>query len=73
MINYNVIMAVQEPSNLEASFPELAADVRLPPLFPPEAFFSSIMRVSSPGLTLWTHYDVMDNVLLQIRVRVVCK
>lgn len=48
----------QEPSNLEASFPELAADVALPPLFPPDAFFSSVIRISSPGLRLWTHYDV---------------
>mmetsp|Transcript_3059 Transcript_3059/g.8073 ORF Transcript_3059/g.8073 Transcript_3059/m.8073 type:complete len:315 (+) Transcript_3059:1032-1976(+) len=57
----------KEPSNLEASFPELAADVTLPPLFPPETFFSSVMRISSPGLRLWTHYDVMDNMLLQVR------
>jgi hypothetical protein len=29
--------------------------------------FSSVLRISSPGLRLWTHYDVMDNILVQIR------
>lgn len=62
----------QEPSDLAASFPELAQDVTLPQLFPLAAFFSSVVRVSSPGLRLWTHYDVMDNVLVQIRVRLTC-
>ncbi|KAI3660919.1 hypothetical protein MP638_004695, partial [Amoeboaphelidium occidentale] len=33
---------------------------------PDEKFFSSVLRISSPGLKLWTHYDAMDNVLLQV-------
>ena len=28
--------------------------------------FSSIFRVSSPGLQLWTHYDIADNLLLHL-------
>ena len=27
--------------------------------------FSSVFRMASPGLQLWTHYDVMDNILFQ--------
>jgi hypothetical protein len=29
-------------------------------------YFSSVLRVSTPGLHMWTHYDVMDNVLVQV-------
>ena len=28
--------------------------------------FSSVLRISSPNLVLWTHYDILDNILLQI-------
>jgi tRNA wybutosine-synthesizing protein 5 len=56
----------KEPSQLRASFPELAADLDLGQLVPEERHFSSVLRVSSPGLRLWTHYDVMDNLLLQV-------
>ena len=59
---------MQAPANLPATFPELASELPMPPLFPPEALFSSVLRLNSPGLRLWTHYDVMDNVLIQIKV-----
>ena len=39
-------------------YPELAADLQLPPIVPPERIFSSVFRVSSAKLCLWTHYDV---------------
>jgi hypothetical protein len=29
-------------------------------------YFSSILRASTPGLQLWTHFDVMDNFLVQL-------
>ncbi|AWP12714.1 putative tRNA wybutosine-synthesizing protein 5 [Scophthalmus maximus] len=32
-------------------------------------FFSSVFRISSCGLQLWTHYDVMDNLLAQVTGR----
>jgi len=32
-------------------------------LVPRERYFSSVLRIASPGLQLWTHYDTMDNVL----------
>ena len=68
----------KEPAQLPLSFPELARDVKLPlHLLPPPSasssaaspLFSSVLRIGSPGIRLWTHYDVMDNVLMQIRVR----
>jgi hypothetical protein len=61
----------KEPSHLHASFPDLAQDIKLPEVLLPPGMplFSSVLRMGSPGLRLWTHYDVMDNLLLQIRVR----
>ncbi|KAJ1495515.1 hypothetical protein T484DRAFT_1761812 [Baffinella frigidus] len=47
----------------DTSFP---AYEQLPELFDPSTFFSSVLRVTSPGLRLWTHYDVMDNALAQV-------
>ncbi len=32
-------------------------------------YFSSCLRISSEGIRLWTHYDIMDNVLCNIRGR----
>lgn len=50
-------------------FPSLYADwcgfEGLP--FPQERYFSSVFRVGSDGMELWTHYDVLDNVLCQIK------
>ncbi|XP_037512446.1 tRNA wybutosine-synthesizing protein 5 isoform X2 [Rhipicephalus sanguineus] len=57
----------REPANIGAQFPELAKDVTLPKWFPDEAFFSSVLRIASPQLSLWTHYDVMDNFLIQVK------
>ena len=34
--------------------------------FSEDKFFSSVLRISSPGIRVWTHYDVMDNVYVQI-------
>ena len=54
-------------AHFHESFPGLAQDVVVPEgLFPREAYFSSVLRVSAAGMTLWTHYDVMDNVLIQV-------
>lgn len=48
-------------------FPDLAAELPLPlHLIPEGSYFSSVLRVSSAQLHLWPHYDVMDNVLMQI-------
>ncbi|XP_066543085.1 tRNA wybutosine-synthesizing protein 5 isoform X2 [Hoplias malabaricus] len=61
--------ARKEPADLSKQFPELSADFQIPPFFEPEQFFSSVFRISSPGLQLWTHYDVMDNLLAQVTGR----
>ncbi|XP_068602350.1 tRNA wybutosine-synthesizing protein 5 [Brachionichthys hirsutus] len=59
----------KEPADLSRQFPVLAADFRVPPFFAPDQFFSSVFRISSSGLQLWTHYDVMDNLLAQVTGR----
>ncbi|XP_071509885.1 tRNA wybutosine-synthesizing protein 5-like [Diadema antillarum] len=54
-------------ADIKTQFPALAADLTIPEFFTHEQFFSSVLRVGSANLQLWTHYDVMDNVLIQIR------
>ena len=54
------------PALLHEDFPDLAPDFTLPPLFDSERLFSSILRVSSARLRVWTHYDVLDNVYVQV-------
>ncbi|KAI3355918.1 hypothetical protein L3Q82_004461 [Scortum barcoo] len=56
----------KEPADLSKQFPDLAEDFHIPQFFAPEQFFSSVFRISSCGLQLWTHYDVMDNLLAQV-------
>ncbi|KAM3917390.1 tRNA wybutosine-synthesizing protein 5 isoform 2-T2 [Leptodactylus fuscus] len=53
-------------ADISKQFPELAEDIRIPEFFEKDQFFSSVFRISSPGLQLWTHYDVMDNLLIQV-------
>ncbi|XP_054643231.1 tRNA wybutosine-synthesizing protein 5 isoform X2 [Dunckerocampus dactyliophorus] len=61
--------ARKEPADLSKQFPELAEDFHVPPFFDAHQFFSSVFRISSCGLQLWTHYDVMDNLLAQVTGR----
>ncbi|CAF1448656.1 unnamed protein product [Rotaria sordida] len=53
-------------ANIEKHFPSIANDIKYPPLFSPEKFFSSVFRIGSANTQLWTHYDIMDNVLIQV-------
>ena len=56
-----------QPSLLSRDFPSLSRDFRLPDgLVDPARLFSSVLRVSSGGVTVWTHYDVTDNVYAQV-------
>uniref|UniRef100_A0A4W6FS71 tRNA-yW synthesizing protein 5 n=1 Tax=Lates calcarifer TaxID=8187 RepID=A0A4W6FS71_LATCA len=48
----------KEPADLSKQFPDLAEDFHIPHFFEPDQFFSSVFRISSCGLQLWTHYDV---------------
>ncbi|XP_065673076.1 tRNA wybutosine-synthesizing protein 5 [Hydra vulgaris] len=56
-----------DAADIRKQFPKLSQDLIIPNLFDESSFFSSIFRISSSGLKLWTHYDVMDNILLQIK------
>jgi len=53
-------------ANLETDWPALAKEISTSSLCAEESFFSSVLRVGSPGIHLWTHYDVMDNALIQV-------
>ena len=43
--------------------------MKLPSWIAKERIFSTVLRVSSPQLQLWTHFDVMDNLLIHITGR----
>ena len=55
-------------TNLEDDFPTIASDFSIPPQleYVRRNAHSSPLRVSGP-VTMWLHYDVMANVLCQIR------
>nr|KAG5713548.1 hypothetical protein BaRGS_024596 [Batillaria attramentaria] len=53
-------------ANIHQQFPDLAKDLNIPDFFEPSKFFSSVFRIASKGLQLWTHYDIMDNMLIQV-------
>eukprot|EP00854_Cymbomonas_tetramitiformis_P019495 gene19495-23312_t len=57
----------KQASHFKELFPELAGDVEVPPFFAAESYFSSVMRVGTPKVQLWTHYDTMANILMQGR------
>lgn len=48
----------QDIADIRKQFPVLAEDVQIPEYFEKDQFFSSVFRISSAGLQLWTHYDV---------------
>ncbi|WAR09939.1 TYW5-like protein [Mya arenaria] len=48
----------KDKADIKTQFPALAEDITIPPFFSEEKFFSSVFRIASPGLQLWTHYDV---------------
>nr|POF03520.1 trna wybutosine-synthesizing protein 4 [Quercus suber] len=58
------------PTNLADDYPEIAADFELPGelVYVVENLHSSPLRISGP-VTMWLHYDVMANVLCQVRGR----
>ena len=78
------LRSLAKKSNKAADFfvdyPELANDFTLPSFFssssaspssslPTPNIFSSVFRASSPALSLWTHYDITDNILCHIQGR----
>lgn len=56
----------KDVSDIRKQYPEISQDIKFPDLFEEESFFSSVFRISSANMRLWTHYDVMDNMLIQV-------
>lgn len=59
----------REVANLDQHYPELCQDFQVPEFIEPSSIFSTVLRVASNGVQLWTHYDVMDNLLVQVTGR----
>lgn len=55
-----------KPAKFEDDFPSISCDFSPPELVSPEKLFSSVLRISSGGVRVWTHYDVMDNIYCQV-------
>ena len=58
--------SLQERAWIDETFPLLAEDLKLPGFVVQEHLFSTVLRVSSAHVQLWTHFDVMDNLLIQV-------
>ncbi|KAH8728730.1 hypothetical protein GQ44DRAFT_757142 [Phaeosphaeriaceae sp. PMI808] len=56
------------PTKLDEDFPSISADFKLPEIFDvvTSSLHSSPLRISGP-VSLWLHYDVLSNILCQIR------
>ncbi|MCJ1383679.1 tRNA methyltransferase ppm2 [Xylographa soralifera] len=56
------------PANLAIDYPHIADDFKLPSELQmvTQSFHSSVLRISGPVI-MWLHYDVMANVLCQVR------
>lgn len=60
----------KKAARIEEDFPPLSNDLR-PPNFVPfgkdnQLYHSSVLRISSANVQIWTHFDLYDNVLCQI-------
>ena len=58
----------KEPAHALRQFPSFEEDLTMPTAFwgGEDKYFSAVIRVSSGDLQLWTHYDAMDNMLIQL-------
>ena len=58
----------KEPAHALRQFPSFEEDLTVPTAFwgGKDKYFSAVIRVSSGDLQLWTHYDAMDNMLIQL-------
>ncbi|XP_069107378.1 tRNA wybutosine-synthesizing protein 5-like [Argopecten irradians] len=56
----------KDKADIHQQFPQLADDIKFPDFYPPDKLFSSVFRIASRRTQLWTHYDVMDNLLIQV-------
>lgn len=53
-------------ADIHTQFPALACDINIPECFTPDRFFSSVFRIGSAGVQLWTHYDVRFRTTLSV-------
>lgn len=61
----------KKPARIEDDLPVLRDDLK-PPSFVPSGdslYYSSVLRIASPSVQIWTHFDLYDNVLCQISGR----
>ncbi|GFY78948.1 tRNA wybutosine-synthesizing protein 5 [Trichonephila inaurata madagascariensis] len=61
--------ARKDVADIRQQFPAVANDILFPNFVPKQDVFSSIFRIASKGVSIWTHYDVMDNALIQVKGR----
>lgn len=59
----------KEVADISKQFPEIVNDIKIPMFFEESDYFSSVLRIGSAGVQLWTHYDIMDNMLIQVQGR----
>lgn len=50
--------ARKDVADIRKQFPELSKDFKFPFIIPEDKIFSSVFRLASKGVTVWTHYDV---------------
>ena len=56
----------KDVADLYSQLPQLSKDIFIPKVFSESQYFSSVLRLASAGLQLFTHYDIMDNILVQV-------
>lgn len=61
----------KKAAKIEEDFPSIAQDFK-PAKFVPyrdndDLYHSSVLRIASPRVQIWTHFDLYDNILCQVR------
>jgi len=64
---YRALDYKRKPVFLETTSPSLAKDFTHPALPEGAKVHSSVLRLSSAKCQMWLHYDVLDNILCQVR------
>lgn len=61
---------VKRPARIEEDLPELRESFKLPEFIPHGSnnslYYSSVLRIASKQVQIWTHFDLYDNILFQI-------
>lgn len=72
-LQFSVSSKFQDRSWLHRSFPQLAEDLKLPDFIEQTRLFSTVLRVAAADVHLWTHFDVLDNLLIQLQGKKIIK